>query len=134
MAYAGADWLRESLKIEPSEIGAKAADLLGDVFLGLYHLNQTSLKKGIWTNPHYAQVTYYGGLATVDFNELTRLVVLAHNRMLRVELEGLAPNYIRIRVHARASRTGGIASRCPTMEEHMRIINNHYDGKSRHAE
>ena len=44
--------------------------------------------------------TFYG-LATHDMGNMTKLVLLAHQYRVRVEVSGAAPNYLRIRLHAR---------------------------------
>ena len=43
----------------------------------------------------------FSGLATHDMGNMTRLVLLAHQYRVRVEVSGAAPNYLRIRLHAR---------------------------------
>jgi len=42
--YAGANWIKQSLKKEMSPLGVNVADLLGDVFAGIYHLDQSALE------------------------------------------------------------------------------------------
>ena len=40
-------------------------------------------------------------ISTHDWNRMTSLVLLAHQYRVRVEVSGAAPNYLRIRLHAR---------------------------------
>ena len=55
--YQGAGWIEKSLKVENmSELGKEAADFLGDVYLGIYHMNTSLLKKVDWSNKSYIEV------------------------------------------------------------------------------
>ena len=64
------------------------------------------------------RISVFGGkLSTVDFDMLTKLVMLAHDRCIRVELAGGGPRHVGIILHARHTREGGIFDRHPTMEE-----------------
>lgn len=56
-------------------------------------------------------------LSTFDFDYLTRLVVLAHDACVRVEIVSSAPGRIGLVLHKRASRSGDMFERHPTIEE-----------------
>lgn len=127
MGYAGANWIEKSLKKATSPLGRNVADLLGDVFQGIYHLSSTSLDKVKWDDPYCIEFTYYGELATFDFSHLTVLVVLAHDRMIRVCIRGIGPGYMRLMFHQRETRTGRMSERYPTIEDHVKIIREHYE-------
>jgi hypothetical protein len=125
--YAGNDWIRDSLKItNMSPLGIAVADLLGDLYLGIYHLNTTSLRKVDWGDPQHIEVVIHRPMATYDENSLTRLIVLAHDRMIRVEIKGAAPNCLRLMFHQRKSREGRLYDRMPELETHIETIRNHY--------
>lgn len=130
VCYAGADWITASLSIlngrTLSPLGEAAANLLGDVFLGIYHLDYGALKKVRWDDTFYVEVVVYGSFSSVDDNNLTRLLVLAHDRMLRVELKGCAPGYLKIGISQRSARDGRLWERCPTWEDAVSIIRSHY--------
>lgn len=128
--YAGHEWIEQSLKKKCSPLGAAVADLLGRVFLGIYHVDSKALGRVEWDNAHYVSVVLYGDLATVDNNRLTLLVVLAHEAMMRVSLEGCGPKYIRAIFHQRKTREGSICDRCPTIDEHVQIIRQHFGEQS----
>jgi hypothetical protein len=117
--YAGSDWIESSFKVELSPLGAKVANFLGDVFLGIYHLNTTSLRKVKWNNPDYIEVTIDQYLSTFDGNNLTKIVVLAHHQLLRVSIQGLGPRYLRLAFHQRTSRDGHLYKRCPHLSDHV---------------
>lgn len=124
--YAGANWIKESLKKDMSPLGEAVANLLGDVFLGIYHLPNNSLKRVDWSNNHWIEYTLHGTLETVDFNGLTIMVVLAHDRMIRVSMQGVGPGYIRLMFHQRNKRTGSMFERYPTIEDHIDQIRKHF--------
>jgi hypothetical protein len=120
--YAGASWIRRSLKKETSPLGEAVANLLGRVFLGIYHLPIRSLEKVDWINPLWIEIILGQDLSTIDGCHLTALVVLAHDKMIRVSIEGVGPGYMRLRFHQRNTRTGSICEQCPTIEDHIKII------------
>ena len=126
MGYSGSDWVKESLKKDLSPLGRVVADILGDAFLGIYHLDLRQLKKVDWSNTYWIEVNHFGALATVDFNLLTRLVVLCHARMVRMAIQPVNFHYLKLMFHQRDSRTGGISVRCPDMIDHVLQIEKHY--------
>lgn len=122
MKFKGADWIKESLKKEMSPIGENVADLLGEVYAGIYHLDHRSLDRVHWDDPYFIRIIIsYRGLSTVDSNQLTALVVRAHDRMLRMDLSSVAPHRLELIFHQR-SREGDFYHRCPTIEEHIKLI------------
>jgi len=64
------------------------------------------------------------GLATFDFDRLTRLVLTAHEECVRIELEPCARRYVRVFLHPRA-RSGGMSQRHPTIQEALTAFNGH---------
>lgn len=108
-------------KKEPSPLGIKVGMLLHDVFAGIYHLNRASLGKVEWDNNHHIIVTIRGELATYDGDYLTRLIVLSHDRMLRMSIEGAAHRYLRLTFHQRTRRIGGsVWERMPMIEDQIK--------------
>ena len=122
--YSGASWIKTSLKKEMSPLGEAVADLLGRVFRGIYHLNTTSLNKVDWSNDYWIEFTIDRGLSTVDFNDLTALVVYGHDQMIRIELTGTGPRYMKMLFHQRKTRTGSMSKRYPTIEDHIFELRN----------
>lgn len=123
--YAGADWIKTSLRIENiSPLGVEVADFLGDLYLGIYHMDTHSLKKVEWDNDYCirVQLPVCRSLATFDGDMLTRIVVLSHDRMLRVDLETVNFHYMAMLIHKRHSRVGDTYHRMPTMESHVEAI------------
>lgn len=126
--YAGSEWVKKSLGLENmSPLGEATADILGDLFAGIYHLDTKMLRKVDWSNKYFTVVTLdHKRLSTVDFDELTALVVLAHDRMLRVSVSARATGKLEVMFHQRETRVGDISVRCPTMEDHAAQIRARY--------
>lgn len=88
-------------------------ELLCEVFYGEHHVpdNIYEFGRGIKVS------TYSGQLSTFDFDYLTRLVVLAHDRCVRVEIGSSGPGRIALILHKRKGRGGDVYSRHPTIEQ-----------------
>jgi hypothetical protein len=63
------------------------------------------------------KVSVSAGLSTFDSDNLTRLVLLAHDRCVRIELAQGGPYRIGIKLHRRYTRKGGFFDRHPTIEQ-----------------
>lgn len=120
--YAGSDWIQSALDRSCSPLGKEVADVLGAAFYGIYHLNHSSLLKVEWENPIYICINLDISLSTFDNNYLTRLVVFCHDRMLRMEIDGKGPGWLQLLFHMRSSRAGRIDQRCPTIDDHVKLI------------
>ena len=128
--YSGADWIQRSLlggKNEMSPLGRAFADLLGDVFQGIYHVRQSALQGVDWSDSGHQSIVLDGDLANWDSSKLSILVILAHDRMLRVSLEGCGPRYMRLRCWQRRFREGPMSVRMPTMESMIRLVRNNFN-------
>lgn len=95
----------------------EAREFLGEVFCGYHHIPSEIKQWGegwyIWTKRN---------LATFDSDLLTRLVVIGHDEMFRVEIESHGFHGVKIIVHKREARTGQIFKRHPTIESHISAI------------
>ncbi len=92
------------------------ADLLGELFAGIYHLDKKELPKVDWENTHHIVVkTGERAMSTFDNSELTRLVLLAHHYCLRAEISGTKGGLI-LMFHRR-ERDGEISRRHPTIDQ-----------------
>jgi hypothetical protein len=126
-AYAGSEWIISNVCKEPSPLGIEVADLLGDVFAGIYHLNPKFLHRVDWSNKDWIVYKHdWKSLSTVDYDELTRLVVLAHDRMIRVQISASTHHVLELMFHKRKQRDGSYALRCPTIEDHIKAIRDDY--------
>jgi hypothetical protein len=123
--YSGANWIKSSLKVEEmSPLGEAVADLLGSVFKGIYHLDMKALRRVEWANRHHIIfILSWHSLSTWDFNDLTRLVVLCHDKLLRLEIDAVAPHRMELMFHQRCVFNGenGMVGH-PTIEQNIEII------------
>jgi hypothetical protein len=65
---------------------------------------------------------FSGMLSTFDFDYLTRLVIMAHDRCIRAEILASGPGRIGIALHKRHTREGSISQRHPTIEQSILYI------------
>lgn len=94
------------------------ACLLADLVGGFHHMPGTIKPcwRGIECNARHFHAS------TWDFNLLTRFVVLAHDRCIRAEIAPSGPGLLRLVLHKRAGRSGGMAQRHPSLEHHIACI------------
>ena len=95
---AGADWIRSALKIEPSPLGVKVADLLGIVYGGIYNAPLTP-KRVNWSDDQCVIAKVSQGVATHDDNKLTKLVLGSHALAIRLCIGACNPQYIELMFH-----------------------------------
>jgi len=102
-----------------SEIGYRVADLL-DIWLGgLHHLDHDVAVKANWWD-HYIELKWrFRPLTTFDGDNLTRLVFLSHDKLIRVDIDPLTVGMFRFMFHCRHSREGGLCDRFPTIETQL---------------
>ena len=92
-------------------------DMLCDVFYGEHHAPEVkSFGRGIRGS------VYCGQMATFDFDYLTRLVVMAHDRCIRVAVMQSGPGRVGVALWKRKGRYGSINERHPTMEDAIKRI------------
>lgn len=105
--------LQRLTKADMTEAQRACFDLLCDVFHGEHHAPERiyAFGRGIKCNAESHR------LSTFDFDYLTRLVVLAHDACVRVEIVSSGPGRIGLVLHKRAGRTGSSYERHPTIEE-----------------
>ena len=121
--YAGADWIKSAFEVELSPLGRNVADLLGDVFFGIYHLDHKALRRVDWGNDHHICFSLgWHQLSTFDTDELTRLVVLCHDRMIRCSIEARTHKHLGLIFHQRQNRNGDFYERHPTIEHAIEKI------------
>lgn len=127
MTYSGAGWVKESFKIENmSPIGEAVANLLGDLFGGIYHLETKDLKAVEWSNPHCIEfVLRDKDLSTFDFGELTRFVILCHDYAIRGSVEAKHRRQFLLTFHQR-KREGRTGERHPTIEQALEMYRKYH--------
>jgi len=93
---------------------AEATSFFAKLYRGVHHIPDEKIRdegNGCWS------VAHYGGMSTFDFDELTRLVLLAHERCVRAWVTAGRPRYVRIWIAGRVRDTGDIVTSHPTIEQ-----------------
>ena len=111
------EWVQALDKTNPmSELGKTVANILGYVGCGIYNC-PISHERIDWTDEYCIVVNWSNSLSNWDFDNLTRLVLECHERLIRIELTASAPRRIRMTFHQRKSRIGNMSDKMPTIEE-----------------
>lgn len=91
----------------------QAEDFFAEFYGGKHHFPKGGVKEwGYGWCVNHDQ----GDLATYDYNALTRLVLMGHDKCIRVSIQPHAFKTLRIVIHKR-EREGGMSSRHPTIEQ-----------------
>lgn len=115
---SAADVLRNDYKLKVSEDGARCAELLRVWLGGLHHFpgGDKALRATDWSTFFVLVRLKHKALSTFDGDSLTRLVFLAHDHAIRVDLHSEAMKSITLMLHPRP-RDGSVMKRHPTIEE-----------------
>jgi hypothetical protein len=97
--HSGADWMaKQDCFKSPSAFGIKVADMLGQVYLGIYHISgSVTSKKVDWQNDSEISVTISSELATFDGPDLTFLIFCCIEADVSVEVSGAFKGYTKLR-------------------------------------
>ena len=120
-----AHWVEKSTKTKLSPLGAVVANILGYVGHGIYNA-PLDVCKVDWTNPDYIKVSWRHALCNWDFDELSRLWVECHRRMVRVEIAPLSNKTLQLLFHQRFNRAGDTTQRLPDCEEMIQRVDQDY--------
>ena len=93
--------------------------MLGDLFFGFHRITG---KLHEWGSGIKLNTTNVNSFATFDFNRLTRAVVMAHDRMIRLEICPSGPGMLGITLFKRHVRKGSMYERHPTIEDAIKTI------------
>lgn len=121
----GADWIKNQYKKEMSPFGESVADLLDTLFAGIYHIAGPALKKVNWSHDDYVQMMLVdhasSSMSTFDFDRLTWLVLLSHDRCIRVSVDPGTFRQLKLLFHPRERHEQGMSfsKAMPTMEDHI---------------
>lgn len=90
-----------------------ALDFFATLYRGEHHLPSEMRNdgRGVWS------VGHFGGVATFDYDELTRLVFLAHDRCVRAWILAAQPRHVRIFITARERGAGDMSTDHPTIDQ-----------------
>ncbi len=111
----GVRWLRSAGVTEISAFGARVAELLDVWLLGIYHYRGAAALD--WSNESWFEMRYGTSMSTYDDRSLTRLVFLAHDMALRVEISPHSHQNLMIRIHPRDHGAAEFHKRHPTLEQ-----------------
>jgi hypothetical protein len=97
--HSGADWMaKQDCFKSPSALGVKVADILGQVYLGIYHISDSVTSKKVdWQNDSDISVTISSELATFDGADLTFLILCCVQAGVPVEVSGASKSYMKLR-------------------------------------
>jgi hypothetical protein len=96
--HSGADWMaKQDCFKSPSALGVKVADILGQVYLGIYHISgAVTAKKVDWQNECEISITISSELATFDGAELTFLILCCIESGVSVQIYGAFKGYLKL--------------------------------------
>ena len=89
----------------------EAAQFVAAVYRGFHHVHGKFKPAG-----RGIEVNVFAGISTYDFDILTRAVVMAHDKCMRLEVASSGPNKLKLYVHKR-QREGSMFERHPTLED-----------------
>lgn len=121
--YSGADWLASAMHLELPPFAARVADIVGQVYRGIYHLNARDLRASTW-GEDCCTVRVWGDLATFDAPHLTELVVLCHDACIRLDISPRGMHHFELMFHPRKPK-GAIHERHPSIEAAIAQIRGH---------
>lgn len=103
---------------EQESFEVRAERVLSKAFRGIHHAG--NIKKFGGPYPWW-ETSVYGGLSTCDLDDMTRLVIAAHDNCVRVEVTSSGPRMVKLLLHNR-KRDGTISERHPTIEEAIKDV------------
>jgi hypothetical protein len=116
--FSGADWLKSALHKKLSPFGELVADVLGQVYGGIYHIqSEVSHPRAEWEHPNRIEICTYGDLSTYDFDILTKLVVLCHDNAIRLTVAPASNKFLRLIFFKRVRVSEHWSERHPTLED-----------------
>lgn len=105
---------------EPADerpLSEKARVVLARAYRGIHHVTGTIRDFNPEKMNGRTEVNVYGGLATVDFDTLTRLVISAHDECLRMEIKPSGPGRLKLVFTNRVRNGEGMFDSCPIIED-----------------
>ena len=122
---AAADWVERNsdIRIKLNADQRAAVGLLVDAMnTGVYNLS-VNWNKVRWDDKGARFCMYAGGgLGTYDFNHLTRFVILAHDRCMRVYIEPCNRQHLYIWIHQRDPWAGEMARGHDTLDQAVAAV------------
>lgn len=125
MKFAGANWIQDSQKKALSDFGVQVADLIGQLTSGIYHVAD-EVRKVDFESDYYIEWRTRWPLATTDSDGLTQLVVLAHDRCIRVEIAACSQWTVKVLFTPRVRGDQHWSRTHPDIEPHVQAIRERY--------
>lgn len=98
--YSGAGWLERALSPRLrllSKLGVKVANILGQTFRGIYHINDHVLSRKVnWEHPSEISLTICRELASFDGCELTMLFLCCQEARVKLTIAGAFKGYLKL--------------------------------------
>lgn len=116
--YANMDhggWLELQLKRKLSPFEHRAANIIGIVAGGIYNA-PIKWATADFTERRVTVKWLCADFATWDFDQLTKLVLLAHAERIRISIAPVAPRYLSVYLTPRLAE-GRMAQRHPSLDE-----------------
>lgn len=120
--FAGADWLKTDARRVVSDFGTKVADILGQAYCGIYHLDPGQIRAAEWGSKYRVEIRVSRHLSTFDTNELTRMLVLCHDAKIRLEIAPCNMQLLRLIFWCREANEQHIYDRHPSMEQAIEAV------------
>lgn len=104
-----------------SPLGETVAHILDRVW-GIHNTPVSTNGDANWDDEYHIVILLaWHSLSTVDYNNLTALVVLCHDHAVRLDVSAKAHMHLQLMFHQR-QRDGNLSQICPTIEEHISRI------------
>lgn len=107
--------MADSINIDREEAERRCERVMAIAYRGIHHVPYW--RKRRWCGEIGILVSVPASLSTFDFDNLTRLVVAAHDECVRVEVVGGAPHLLKLLLNVREGRSGAVWARHDTIEE-----------------
>ncbi len=95
----------------------EATDFFSKMYGGEHHIPSNVKSWGVGFC-----IEDFAGMATFDFRQLTRFVVLCHDNCIRGEIRPSSPRSMKVCIWKRQGREGDISKRHPTLEDNVTEI------------
>ena len=122
-------WIEEQHNLIVSKFMREVLDILDHVYCGLHHTDyQEQFKKKDFCGTRSVEYVTPSDLSTYDYNELTKLVILAHDKGIRISVRAENHKLI-IQFHNRmGKRTNkfSMSQRHPSLKTAIENIRSNY--------
>lgn len=95
-----------------------ATEFFGMFYGGKHHIPDSRIKEfGVgWSVSHFAS------MATFDYSELTKFVVMCHDQCIRGEIYPSSAGRLKLCIWKRQGREGQMSSRHPDLETNVQVV------------